>query len=407
MAPDASFAPLQGVRVVDFSANMAGPFGAMILAQLGADVIKVEPPQGDDARLWPPMVNGVSATHRHMGAGKRGVVIDLKKPEGVEVAQRLIGSADVVLQSMRPGVADRIGIGQQAALKRNPDILYYDLSAFGDGPIGAGMPGYDPLIQAYTGIMEMTGHEGGAPTRCAPSIIDLGTGQWIAMGVLAAFMARQRGQPVRSIQTALVDTAFSVIPYQAMSARATGRRPARAGSGNTIAAPYQCFQASDAYVLIAAPSDRLWRALLDVIGAPELADEPQFAGNADRVRNVKALEARLNGILSQRDADTWLTKLAAAGVPATRVHGIEEAVAGDIALERGTFMPADGADLVRLPWLIDGQPLPWRRPAPGLGEHTAEVLRELGYDEGEINDLAASHAVNLYAPPADGVTRAH
>lgn len=407
MAPDASFAPLQGVRVVDFSANMAGPFGAMILAQLGADVIKVEPPQGDDARLWPPMVNGVSATHRHMGAGKRGVVIDLKKPEGVEVAQRLIGSADVVLQSMRPGVADRIGIGQQAARSRNPDILYYDLSAFGDGPIGSAMPGYDPLIQAYTGIMEMTGHEGGAPTRCAPSIIDLGTGQWIAMGVLAAFMARRRGQAVGSIQTALVDTAFSVIPYQAMSARATGRRPARAGSGNTIAAPYQCFQASDAYVLIAAPSDRLWRALLEVIGAPGLADEPQFASNADRVRNVKELEVRLNAILSQCDANTWLTKLAAAGVPATRVHGIEESVVGDIARERGTFIPADGVDLVRLPWLIDGKPLPWQRPAPGLGEHTAEVLRELGYPQREIDDLAAGNAVCLFAQQADGVARAH
>ena len=401
MTTDTCFAPLQGIRVADFSSNMAGPFGTMILAQLGADVIKIEPPQGDDARLWQPFIDGVSSTHRHMGAGKRGIVIDLKKPEGVEVALRLIGSVDVVLQSMRPGVADRIGIGQQAARARNPDILYYDLSAFGDGPLGSKMPGYDPLIQAYSGIMEMTGHDGTAPTRCAPSLIDLGTGQWIAMGVMAAFLARQRGQIIGAIETALVDTAFSVIPHQAMSARATGQRPARLGSGNTLAAPYQCFKASDAYLLIAAPSERLWRALLGVIGAPELAIDPRFSSNSERVCNVKELEVHLNALLSQRHADLWLKELATAGVPATRVAGLEESVVSSIAGERGTFISTDGVDQVRLPWLIDGQPVPWRRPAPKLGEHSAEILRELGYSNSEMEILAANHSIGLYAPQID------
>ena len=393
MPPDSPLAPLRGVRVVDFSSNMAGPVGAMILAQLGADVIKVESPQGDDARLWPPFVDGVSATHRHMGAGKRGLVLDLKKPAAVAVAQRLIDSADVVLQSMRPGVAERIGIGRGRAAARHADVLFYDLNAFGDGPFGRAMPGYDPMVQAYAGIMEMTGHEGSAPIRCAPSIIDLASGQWIAMGVLAALMAKGRGQAVGTMQTALVDTAFSMIPQQAMSARVSGQRPARAGSGNTIAAPYQCFTARDAYVLIAAPSDRLWRALLEVIGAPGLALDPRFASNGLRVRHMRELEALLNDILLARDAGDWLARLAAAGVPATRVYGLEQAVTSDIARERGTFMPSGGVELVRLPWLVDGQAVPWQRPAPTLGEHSIDILRELGFAKGEIDALLASRAV--------------
>jgi len=214
--------PLAGVRVADFSSNMAGPYGAMILAQLGADVIKVEAPEGDDARAWPPFIDGVSLTHRHMGAGKRSLVLDLKHPRGAEVAHALMARSQVMLQSMRPGVADRLGIGRSQALASNADILYYDLSAFGDGEVGHARPGYDPLVQAFTGIMMMTGHEGGPPTRCAPSLIDLGTGQWIAMGVMAALLARHSGQPVSRIDTALVDTAFSVVPYQASAALLSG-----------------------------------------------------------------------------------------------------------------------------------------------------------------------------------------
>ena len=395
--------PLAGVRVADFSSNMAGPFGAMILAQLGADVIKIEPPQGDDAREWPPFVHGVSATHRHMNAGKRGMIIDLKKQEGVDVALALIARSDVLLQSMRPGVAERIGIGKAAALARNPDLLYYELSAFGDGPRGAAMPGYDPLVQAFTGIMQMTGHEGSPATRCAPSIIDLSSGQWIAMGVLAAMLARQKGSTITSMQTALVDTAFNLVPHQAMNARVTGKRPAKSGSGNTIAAPYQCFSAADGEILVAAPSDRLWRALLQAIDASGLADEAAFSSNSARVKNVRELEIKLNAIFAKRDVQAWIERLTAAGVPAARVAGLEESVKGAIADERQTFIENDGAPLVRLPWLIDGKSVPWKRAAPKLGEHTVEILKELGFRDGETDRLIESGAVGATGRADDGV----
>ena len=221
----APFRPLAGVRVADFSTNIAGPYATMILAQLGADVVKIEPPQGDDARHWPPAVDDGSVVHRHVNAGKRGIVLDLRQPPARAVALRLAQRSDVLLQSMRPGVADRIGIGEAAVRTLNPDILYYNLNAFGAGPAGRELPGYDPLVQAFSGIMRMTGHDGTPPTRCAPSVIDLGTGQWIAMAVLAAMLARQKGQPVRSMETALVDTAFSLVPYQATTALTTGVRP--------------------------------------------------------------------------------------------------------------------------------------------------------------------------------------
>jgi crotonobetainyl-CoA:carnitine CoA-transferase CaiB-like acyl-CoA transferase len=389
----AALQPLAGVRVADFSSNMAGPYGAMILAQLGADVVKVEAPAGDDARGWPPFLHGMSLTHRHMGAGKRGIVVDLKRPEGVAVARDLMARSDVVLQSMRPGVADRIGIGAAAARERNPGVLYYDVNAFGSGPAGAGMPGYDPLVQAFSGIMQMTGHDDAPPTRCAPSIIDLGTGQWIAMGVLAALMARGRGQPVRQLETALVDTAFSVVPYQASAARITGQRPPRAGSGNPIASPYQCYRARDAELLIAAPSQRLWEAAVCTLEAPQLLQDPRFADVAARSSHRRELQEAIERCLATADVDDWIQRFTRAGVPVTRVSGLEQAVAGDIARERGTFQDSDGVPLVRLPWPAVGRPVPWQRPAPRLGEHTVQVLRELGYPQDRIEHLLAGGAV--------------
>ena len=394
--PTASPAPLQplrGFRIADFSSNMAGPFAGMILAQLGADVIKVESLEGDDARAWPPIVDGMSITHRHMSAGKRGLALDLKHPCGRDVALALMARSDVVLQSMRPGVADRLGIGEAAARGANPDVLYYDLNAFGAGATGRTMPGYDPLVQAFSGVMQMTGHEGMPATRCAPSLIDLGTGQWIALGIVAALFCRTRNQPVAHMETALIDTAFSVVPYQATAARITGQRPPKAGSGNPIAAPYQCYRARDGELLIAAPSQRLWEAVVRVLDAPELFEDKRFQTVAERSRHLRELESEINSRLADADVAQWIEKLARAGVPVTRVSGLEQAVVGDVAQERGTFLDSDGVPLVRLPWLVNGHPVPWTRRAPRLGEHTRELLAELGFDDERSRALIDSGAV--------------
>lgn len=376
----ATFAPLAGVRIIDFSANMAGPYATMILAQLGADVVKIEAPGGDDARAWAPEVEGVSLVHRHMNAGKRGVVLDLGTAAGREAALAIAARSDVLLQSMRPGVAERIGIGEKAVRAVNPDILYYALNAFGAGPVGRDLPGYDPLVQAFTGIMRMNGHDGAPPVRCAPSVVDLGTGQWIAMGVLAAMLAKHRGQPVRNMETALVDTAFSLVPYQATAARISGQRPKRAGSGNPIAAPYEVYPARDGDLMIAAPNQRLWERVAEVLGISGLVSDARFLTVADRSRNNSELTAEITAALAGGSVADWVDRLKAAGVPVTPVAGLEQAVVAEATTERRTFAELDGVPHVRLPWIADGEPVPWARRAPRLGEHTSEVLQECGLD---------------------------
>ncbi|GAC1373899.1 MAG: CoA transferase [Acidimicrobiales bacterium] len=370
----------------------------MILAQLGADVIKVEPPGGDDSRAYASTVAGVSVVHSVVNAGKRGIVLDLKSEEGLGVALRLIGTADVVVQTMRPGTADKLGIGQGAARAQNPDVIYYDVSAFGAGPMGHQLPGYDPLVQAFTGILLMNGHADSPPTRCAPSVVDLGTGQWVAMGVLAALLARRNGQPVQSLETALVDTAFSLVSYQATSALVTGERPPRAGSGNPIAAPYQCYRASDGYVLVAAANQRLWLRVVRALAAPQLADDERFRTVHDRSAHAIELETEMNEVLSQAGVEEWIARFSQEGVPVGRVLGLEEAVTSPVVHERQTMAHSGDVPLVRLPWLVDEQPVPWRRPAPRLAEHTAQVLEQLGYDDQQIAELSARGVVTVEQP---------
>ena len=243
----------------------------------------------------------------------------------------------------------------------------------------------------------MNGHDGTPPSRCAPSVIDLGTGQWIAMAVLAALLATQKGHAVKRIETALLDTAFALVPYQATTARMTGQRPKRAGSGNPIAATYQTYTIGDDMLLIAAPSQRLWERLVAVLGSPQLLSDSRFTTVADRSANSQVLDQEITRLLTAGTADDWMARLKEAGIPVTRVAGLEQAVRSEIARERGTFVKSEDVPLVRLPWLVDGGAVPWARPVPHLGEHKVEILRELNYDDAAVAGLLRDGAVRTFA----------
>ena len=300
------FQPLAGIRVVDLTASVAGPYCGLILAGLGADVIKIEHPErGDDARGWgPPFWNGESAVFLVLNAGKRSLGLDVKSPEGLAVAQRLIERSDVFVQSLRPGLAERLGLGFEQLAARNPRLVYCTIGAFGAAGPRSGQPGYDPLMQAAGGIMSVTGEPGRPPVRAGISAVDQGTGMWSALAILAALMGRDAAGRAQLIDTSLFETAVNWVPYQIAGYLGTGRTPRPMGSGMNMLAPYEAFRARDGWVMLAAGNDRLFAALCEALGAPELAGDARFLTNADRVVHREELAAILGELVARDDSAT-------------------------------------------------------------------------------------------------------
>lgn len=384
----APFEPLAGLRVLDFSQNLAGPFCTQTLGDLGADVTKVEPAAGDPARSWgPPFLDGQATIFLTANRNKRSVALDLKHPDGLAAALRLARGADIVVQSFRAGVADRLGIGYQAVSALNSRVLYLSVTAYGEqGPL-RDLPGYDPLMQAHGGLMSVTGWPD-RPARVGASVVDVGTGMWAALAVLTALHERTRTGHGRHITASLYETTLTWNAYHLAGWFASGHVPTPQGTQFPLIAPYGAFPTADARpLMIAAANDGLFLRLCRALDLDVLARDPRFASNPERVANRSALDRALEAATRTHALDDLVGILRGAGVPCAPVATMDE-VATSPQTEASGLLETTGTLVApRLPLLWDGQRSHTSRPPPGIGEHTREVLREAGYDDSGIDRI--------------------
>jgi len=386
-----AFAPLAGIRVVDLTSSLAGPTATEILGALGANVIKVEHPvRGDEAREWGPrFFEGGSVMFFSANAGKRSLALDLKSPEGLEALLRLADGADVVVQSLRPGTARRLGFGADVLRARNPRLVYATIGAFGPtGPL-AGEPGYDPLMQAAAGIMSVTGEGDRPPVRVGVSLVDIGTGVWAALAIVAAL---HEGEG-RTLELSLYETALSLVPYQLVDVLAGGAPAVRHGTAFPLIVPYQVFETGDGRLMIVAANDRLYAKTCEALGAPELTMDPRFATNPLRVEHRAQLIPLLQARIATHATAELLARLREAGVPASPVNDLADVAQDEQLRATGILQELGGHELVSPPFSADGERVRYRSDPPRLGEHTAEILLEVGYAPAEIEALAAASVI--------------
>ncbi len=378
--------PLDGIRVLDLSRVLAGPYCTMMLADLGAEVIKVEQPEvGDETRGWgPPFAGADAAYYLAINRSKRSVTLDLKSAEGRDAALRLATRSDVVVHNFRPATIERLGLGYERMREVAPGIVFCAISGFGSDRKPSDRPGYDFVVQAESGLMQATGDE--EPMKVGVAVVDVLTGMNAAVAILAALHRRHRTGDGENIEVALLDSGLAALINVAQGSLVTGQEPRRHGNAHPNIVPYETFRAADGWVAVAAPNDRLYVAMCEAIGRPELGEDPRFARNRDRVERRQELTAALAATFAERPAEEWVKELQAAGVPVGKIRGVLEAL--DAAAQAGrpatvtVEHPAVG-ELTLLAPAIQLQRASLRAPAPPplLGEHTEAVLGELGQDQ--------------------------
>lgn len=395
--------PLAGVKVVELAHIMAGPVCGLMLADMGADVIKVEKiPGGDDSRRFlPPDVDGESAAFMMMNRNKRGIAVNLKSDGGKDVLKRLLKDADALIENYRQGTMERLGLGYEILKKENPGLIYCALSGFGRSGPYADRGGFDLIAQGMSGLMSITGEgPGRPPVKVGAPVTDITAGILGAMGILAAYVHRLKTGQGQVVDTSLFEAGIVHTYWQSAIAFATGVAPGPMGSAHPLNGPYQAFETADGWITIGAANQANWLRLLDAMQAPELADDPRFADNSKRMAHLKDLEAALGAHFKKRSSKEWLERLDDAGVPAGPVLDVKQMHADQQAIARGmvTEVPHERLGPVKtigLPVKLSDTPGKVDRGAPVFGQHTREVLEQLGYDAAEIEALAKDGAVAL------------
>jgi crotonobetainyl-CoA:carnitine CoA-transferase CaiB-like acyl-CoA transferase len=393
---------LDGITVVDLTQNVAGPYCTQLLGDFGATVIKIERPDGgDDVRRFAPMWRGESAPYLSYNRNKRSICIDLAHPHGPQIVRRLAQSADIFVHSMRPGSAESHGLGYEQLHADNPRLIYGSISGFGDkGPL-RNLPGYDPLGQAYSGIISVNGHPGSPPARVVVPIIDMGSGLWLFSGILAALLDRTKTDQGARVTTSLLETGVAWTTLLMTNYQATGEVPGPAGSTSPAAAPYEAFATRDqGWVLIAAGNDRLFNRLCKVLECSALANDTRFASNNERVTHRVELHKLLEAETHRYGTEELIRLLREAEVPASRINPIDEVFADEQVNALGMFPPVSPEfripemKLVDIPVSIDGEKSVKRLMPPRLGEHTNSVLRAAGYSDDELASLRKEKVIN-------------
>ena len=393
--------PLEGVRVLDLTQIMAGPYCTMMLADMGADVVKVEKPHGGDdtRRMGPPFINGESAAFLGINRNKRSVVVDLRSDRGRELAQKMAKESDVLVQNFRPGSLDRMGLGYEQVKQINPALVYCTISGYGATGPYAQRGGFDLVAQGMSGLMSVTGHPDSPPTKIGVPICDLNAGMFAAIGILTAYINRVRTGEGQHVDTSLLEGGIAYTFWESAMYFATGEVPEPKGSAHRLTAPYQAFETANGFVNVGAANQSNWERMCTAIGREELASDPRFVQPKDRMNNIDELVATLEETFIQRSSQHWLDAMAAAGVPAGPINDLAQVYADPQVVAREMVVDSEHpvAGPIRnigIPIKLSETPGRFRRSAPALGEHTDEVLTDLGYDDSDIETLREDGVVH-------------
>ena len=386
-------AALDKIKVVDLTRTLAGPFCTMLMGDMGAEVIKVEEPTGgDETRKWTPFVNGESTQFLTFNRNKRSLSVNLKEREGLKIVQDLAADADVMIESFRAGTLDRLGLGYEAIKKTNPGVVYCSISGYGrTGPM-ADMPGYDLLIQAYSGLMSLTGDPEGSPLRIGFSLVDLFTGMMAYGTILPALRQRDQTGKGQWVESALLDGQVAALSYHATGFMGTGVEPKRMGSGHPSLVPYQSFSASDGQFIIGCANQGLWERMCRAIGQDAMLDDPRYTTNTDRVEHRAECVGELSALFAQKTTAHWVDLIVEAGVPCGPINTVADVVSHPQVLARNMIAEVDHPNIPNLkfpgsPLKLTDSPATIRRVPPMLGQHNEEILEEAGYSPEKIADL--------------------